>query len=81
MVEDDPVGVAALDHFGELVEREIAHGDRLVFGDIYDGAPVRMTGGRHAPFFNTPELFNEHFVRFASGCFGSPTCVPGGKRH
>jgi pimeloyl-ACP methyl ester carboxylesterase len=36
----------------------------LVYGAIWSGEPHDIPGGKHAPFFNKPELFNEALRAF-----------------
>ncbi|MGO9769045.1 MAG: alpha/beta fold hydrolase [Roseiarcus sp.] len=37
---------------------------KLAYGAIWTGAPHDIPGGKHAPFFNKPELFNEALRAF-----------------
>ncbi|MEO1689172.1 MAG: alpha/beta fold hydrolase, partial [Pseudomonadota bacterium] len=49
----------------------------LTYGDIFRGAPYDIQGGQHAPFFNTPEAFNEAFAAFAADCLARPRKAEG----
>jgi pimeloyl-ACP methyl ester carboxylesterase len=51
---------------------------RLSYGAIWTGAPHDIAQGKHAPFFNQPELFNEALRAFlCEAAGGAPRPLAG----
>ncbi|WP_298918843.1 alpha/beta fold hydrolase [uncultured Roseobacter sp.] len=58
---DIPVAIMNGDDDPFLNHRYIAD---LPFGNVWKGHPTDIPGGRHAPFFNQPEVFNRELEAF-----------------